>query len=114
MLYNIAAMLAVLTAPAADPIKETHKAYRNCLFTLHNENIRTKTSLPEFRKLADAGCMVERDAYRGVIVKSERSFGSSVAEANSYADEEVQALISGIKANYAENLETGATITLES
>ncbi len=113
MLYNIIAIILALAAPKADPIDDARKAFSNCLFTLHNDNIKVNISLADFRKLADSGCTVEREAYHAIIVKSERNFGSNANEAAAYADEEVQAIISVIKTNYAENLDKGAVLTLE-
>jgi hypothetical protein len=107
------ALLLAMTAAAADPVDVARKTFNNCMLTLHNENITAKASLPEFRKAADAGCQTEKDAFHAVIVKSERGFGSNAADAAAYADEEVQSIISSIKASYAENADNSAVLSLE-
>jgi hypothetical protein len=46
-------------------------------------------------------------------VKSERSYGSSQAEAEKFAAEEIQMLIDSVVTSFNENVENGAKLTLE-
>jgi hypothetical protein len=110
--FGVAIFLAMLAAKA-DPMDDARKAYNNCLMELHNKNVTAKTSKSDFEALVVSGCEVEKASYHGIIVKSERSFGSSVKDATSYADEEVMGVVESIKTSYASNLDTGATLILE-
>jgi hypothetical protein len=46
-------------------------------------------------------------------VKSERSFGSSQAEAEKFANEEIQMLVDSVVTSFNENVESGAKLTPE-
>jgi hypothetical protein len=47
------------------------------------------------------------------LAKSERSFGSSQAEAEKFAAEEIQMLVDSIVTSFNENVENGAKLTPE-
>jgi len=106
-------MLLAMAATAADPLDDSRKAFNNCLLTAHNESVKAKTPVRAFRKLAETTCEAEKAAYRNILVRSERGYGSSTSEANVYADEEVQELIAGVKSFYVENLDIGGIMSLE-
>jgi hypothetical protein len=46
-------------------------------------------------------------------VKSERSFGSSQADAEKFAAEEIQMLVDSVVTSFNENVESGAKLTPE-
>lgn len=110
--YGVAIVLAMVVAKA-DPIDDARKAFNNCMLTMHNEKVREKVSVDDFGKAADAGCATEKQSYHAIVVKSEKSFGSSAKEASDYADEEVQAVIATVKSAFADNLEKGGILSLE-
>lgn len=113
MITQSVAILLAMAATASDPVDDSRKAFNNCLLTAHNDSVKAKTPLREFRKLAETTCEAEKAAYHNIIVKSERGYGSSASEATTYADEEVQMIIAGVKSFYAENLDIGGTMSLE-
>ena len=96
MFFAIAMMLA-----AQDPLMATSRAYSDCLMKLTVSSLDEKKSEKEFVAAANDVCASQRDAYRAAVVKSEREFGSSQADAASYADEEVANVLASMKSNYA-------------
>ena len=113
MITQTVAILLAMAATAGDPMEDSRKAFNNCLLTAHNDSVKAKMPLLEFRKLAETTCAAEKTAYHNIIVRSEREYGSSTSEATTYADEEVQMIIAGVKSFYVENLDIGGTMSLE-
>ncbi|WP_187336170.1 hypothetical protein [Novosphingopyxis iocasae] len=96
MFFAIAMLLS-----AQDPVITTNQAYNDCLMKLTVSSLDEKRSEKEFVAAANDVCASQRDAYRAAVVKSEREFGSSQADAASYADEEIANILAMMKNNYA-------------
>ncbi len=113
MLTLIAATLLSMAAMKADPLDDARRAFNNCMIETHNTAVTEKVSPSAFIKTTETACPVERTAYRDILVKSERSYGSSAKEAEQFANEEVQGLIDSIVTAFNENVENGAKLTAE-
>jgi hypothetical protein len=110
--YGIALIFA-LAAGKADPVDMARKSFNNCMIELHNSSVDVKKSVSDFNKSVSESCVKERAAYHELTVKSERAFGSNANDAAKYADEEVQNVISGVTASFAENVKAGQKLGLE-
>ena len=113
MITIIATALLSMAAMKGDAMDNARKAYNNCMIEVHNVAVTEKASPSAFNKTADAACPTERAAYNAILVKSERSYGSSQAEAEKFAAEEIQMLIDSVVTSFNENVENGAKLTPE-
>jgi hypothetical protein len=102
-----------MAAMKGDAMDNARKAYNNCMIEVHNVAVTEKASPSAFIKTSDAACPTERAAYKAILVKSERSYGSSQAEAEKFAAEEIQMLIDSVVTSFNENVENGAKLTPE-
>jgi hypothetical protein len=113
MLTLVAATMLSMAAMKADPMDNARKAFNNCMIETHNKGVTDKLSPSSFTKAADEACMPERTAYRDVLIKSERSYGSSQKDAEKFASEEVQMIVDSVVSSFNENVENGAKLTPE-
>ncbi|WP_395614923.1 hypothetical protein [Sphingorhabdus sp.] len=113
MITIIATALLSMAAMKGDAMDNARKAYNNCMIEVHNVAVTEKASPSAFIKTSDAACPTERAAYKAILVKSERSYGSSQAEAEKFAAEEIQMLIDSVVTSFNENVENGAKLTPE-
>lgn len=113
MLTLVAATMLSMAAMKGDALDDARKAYNNCMIEVHNVAIGEKASPGGFIKTAEAACMPQRTAYHGMMVKAERSYGSSQKDAEQFASEEVQMLVDSIVGSFNENVESGAKLTVE-
>ncbi len=113
MLKMGVAIFLGLAAMTADPIEASRKAYSNCLREFHNTSVVDKISISDFREKIKLACETERTAYQSTLVRSERSFGASVKEAEAYAAEELQIVIDVISTAFADNAGEGAKLLPE-
>lgn len=97
----------------ADPMDNARKAFNNCMIETHNKGVTDKLSPSSFTKAADEACMPERTAYRDVLIRSERSYGSSQKDAEKFASEEVQMIVDSVVSSFNENVESGSKLTAE-
>lgn len=97
----------------ADPMDDARKAFNNCMIETHNKGVAEKMSPSSFTKAADEACMPERTTYRDILIKSERSYGSSQKDAEKFANEEVQMIVDSVVSSFNENVENGAKLTPE-
>ena len=102
-----------MAAMKGDAMDNARKAYNNCMIEVHNVAVAEKASPSAFIQTSDAACPTERAAYKAILVKSERSYGSSQAEAEKFAAEEIQMLIDSVVTSFNENVENGAKLTPE-
>jgi hypothetical protein len=102
-----------MAAIKADPMDSARKAFNNCMIETHNKAMGDKASPNDFVKMAETACTAEKTSYRDVLVKSERSFGSSQKDAEQFASEEVQMIIDSLVSSFNENVETGSKLTPE-
>jgi hypothetical protein len=113
MITIIATALLSMAAMKGDALDNARKAYNNCMIEVHNVAVTEKASPSAFIQTSDAACPTERAAYKAILVKSERSYGSSQAEAEKFAAEEIQMLIDSVVTSFNENVENGAKLTPE-
>jgi hypothetical protein len=113
MITIIATALLSMAAMKGDAMDNARKAYNNCMIEVHNVAVTEKASPSAFIQTSDAACPTERAAYKAILVKSERSYGSSQAEAEKFAAEEIQMLIDSVVTSFNENVENGAKLTPE-
>ncbi len=100
-------VLALMLA-AQDPMMETNRAYSDCLLKLTVASLEEKKSVAEFEKAAETTCAAQRQGYHEAIAKSEIDFGSTEAEARTYADEELDNMLSAMKSNYTSYADSGS------
>ncbi|MCE2729873.1 hypothetical protein [Sphingorhabdus sp.] len=113
MISLVAATLLSMAAMKGDAMDNARKAFNNCLIETHNTAVGEKASPSDFIKTSDAACPTERAAYKEILIKSERSYGSSMADAEKFASEEIQMIVDSIVTSFNENVENGAKLTPE-
>lgn len=113
MISLVAATLLSMAAMKGDAMDNARKAFNNCMIETHNTGVAEKVSPSAFIKTSDAACPTERAAYKEILVKSERSYGSSMADAEKFAAEEIQMIVDSIVSSFNENVESGAKLTPE-
>ncbi len=113
MISLVAATLLSMAAMKGDAMDNARKAFNNCMIETHNTAVGEKASPSAFIKTSDEACPTERAAYKEILVKSERSYGSSQSEAEKFASEEIQMIVDSIVSSFNENLENGAKLTPE-
>ena len=113
MISLVAATLLSMAAMKGDAVDDARKAFNNCMIETHNTAVGEKASPSDFIKTSDAACPTERAAYKEILVKSERSYGSSMADAEKFAAEEIQMIVDSIVTSFNENIESGAKLTPE-
>lgn len=113
MMTLVAATMLTMAAMKGDALDTARKAYNNCMIETHNKAVGEKTSPSDFLKAAESACQAERTAYHGIMVRAERGYGSSQADAEKFANEEVQMMVDAIVSSFNENVESGAKLTPE-
>ncbi|WP_395627894.1 hypothetical protein [Sphingorhabdus sp.] len=113
MISLVAATLLSMAAMKGDAMDNARKAFNNCMIETHNTAVGEKASPSDFIKTSDAACPTERAAYKEILIKSERSYGSSMADAEKFAAEEIQMIVDSIVTSFNENVENGAKLTPE-
>lgn len=113
MITIIATALLSMAAMKGDAMDNARKALNNCMIEVHNIAVTEKSAPSAFIKTTDAACPTERAAYKDILVKSERFYGSSLADAEKFAAEEIQMLIDSVVTSFNENVEGGAKLTPE-
>jgi hypothetical protein len=113
MITIIATAMLSMAAMKGDPMDNARKAFNNCMIEVHNVAVAEKAAPSAFIQTSDAACPTERAAYKAILVKSERSYGSSLAEAEKFAAEEIQMLVDSVVTSFNENIESGAKLTPE-
>ena len=113
MMTLVAAMMLSMAAQKADPMDNARKAFNNCMIETHNKAVGDKASPSDVVKTAEGACPTERTAYRDILVRAERGYGSSQKDAEKFADEEVQMIVDSVVSSFNENVESGAKMTPE-
>lgn len=109
----VLAMAMHMAAMKADPQNDARKAFNNCLVEEHNSAVEAKKSGSAFNEQLAGACADKRKAYFDIIVRAERSFGSKQADAEQFANEEIQAVIDSITSAFSENASSGARLQPE-
>lgn len=113
MMSVMLAMAMHLAAMKSDPQDNARKAFNNCLVEEHNSAVEAKKSGSAFNEQLAGACAEKRKVYYDMIVRSEKSFGSKQAEAEQFANEELQAVIDSITGAFSQNASTGAKLQPE-
>jgi len=113
MITIIATALLSMAAMKGDPLDDARKSFNNCMIEVHNTAVGEKASPSAFIQTTDAACPTQRAAYKEILLKSERSYGSSQTEAEKFASEEIQMIVDSIVTSFNENIESGAKLTPE-
>jgi hypothetical protein len=109
----VLAMTLNMAAMKTDPQDNARKALNNCYVEEHNKAIEAKKSGAEFNEQIAASCTEVRKTYFDMIVKSERGYGSKQAEAEEFANGEIQSIIDSITSAFSENVSSGAKLQTE-
>jgi hypothetical protein len=107
------AMVMNMAAAKVDPQDNARKALNNCYVEEHNKAVSAKKTGAEFNEQLAASCPELRKTYFDMVVKAERGFGSKQAEAEEYANGEVQLIIEAITTSFSDNVGTGAQLQKE-
>lgn len=114
MIMSLALAMALnMAAMKGDALDDARKGFNNCLIREHNESVKVKKSGSEFNELIQKACPTERQSYFDLLVKSERGYGSKQADAEKYANEEIQMMIDGTTSAYGENRDNGGQLAEE-
>ena len=113
MITLIATALLSMAAMKGDAVDNARKAFNNCMIEVHNVAVSEKLTPSAFIKKSDEACPTERAAYKAILVKAERSYGSSLADAEKFAAEEIQMLVDSVVTSFNENVEGGSKLTPE-
>lgn len=114
MIMSLALAMALnMAAMKGDALDTARKDFNNCLIREHNEAVKVKKSGSEFNELIQKACLTERQSYFDMLVKSEKGFGSKQAEAEQYANEEIQMMIDGTTSAFGENASSGGQLAEE-
>jgi hypothetical protein len=113
MITIIATALLSMAAMKGDAVDNARKAFNNCMIEVHNIAVSEKLTPTAFIKTSDTACPTERAAYKAILVKAERSYGSSLADAEKFAAEEIQILVDSVVTSFNENVEGGSKLTPE-
>lgn len=99
-MIGLALALAMsMAAGKADPQDVARKTFFNCLVDLSVENLDKDVSASDYTKLAQEACTDKKTLYHDIIAKAERAY-SKPAEADKYANEEVQMIIDASTRDY--------------
>ena len=113
MITLIATALLSMAAMKGDAVDNARKAFNNCMIEVHNVAVSEKVTPSAFIKTSDEACPTERAAYNAILVKAERSYGSSLADAEKFAAEEIQILVDSVVTSFNENVDGGSKLTPE-
>jgi hypothetical protein len=113
MITIIATALLSMAAMKGDAMDNARKAFNNCMIEVHNVAVTEKAAPSTFIKTSETACPTERAAYKEILVKSERSYGSSQADAEKFAAEEIQMVVDSVVTSFNVNVEGGSELTPE-
>lgn len=113
MMMTAMALAMALAATKADPQDDARKALNNCFVAEHNKAVSAKKSGAEFNEQIAAACPDERKVYFDILVKGELAFKAKQADAEQYANDEIQSIIDSITSAFGDNVSTGAQLQPE-
>ncbi len=97
-------LFIVAAAASATSLQGSREAYEHCLVKLTADMLKEKKTADEFVEVAKTACEAEKANFHAAVVKDERSAGSSTAEANEFADEEVATVLEDMDMLYADHI----------
>jgi FMN-dependent NADH-azoreductase len=109
----VLAMAMHMAAMKADPQNDARKAFNNCLIDEHNSAVEAQKTGAAFNEQLAGACAETRKAYFDIVVRAEKGFGSKQAEAEKYANEEVQAVLDSVTGAFSENVMSKAKLQKE-
>jgi hypothetical protein len=101
------AMAMNMAAAKADPQEDARKALNNCYVEEHNKAVADKKSGAEFNEQISASCQPERKTYFDMVVKTQRGYGDKQADAEEYANDEIQSIVDSITSAFGDNVTDG-------
>jgi hypothetical protein len=113
MLMNAMALAMAMMAMKGDPQDDARKALNNCFFEEHNKAVASKASGAEFNEQLAAACTDERKVYFDILVKGELAFKAKLADAEEYANEEIQSIVDSVTNAFEDNVSSGAKLQME-
>jgi hypothetical protein len=114
MMTGFALALAMnMAAMKADAQDNARKALNNCYVEEHNKAVEDKKSGAQFNEQMETSCTDKRKTYFDMIVKAQRSYGDKQADAEEFANGEVQAIIDSITEAFNDNVSSGARLQPE-
>ena len=97
-------LMFVAAAASATSLQGSREAYEHCLVKLTADMLAEKKTADEFTEASKTACEAEKANFHAAVVKDERSAGSSSAEANAFADEEVATILDDMAMVYADHV----------
>jgi hypothetical protein len=97
----VLALAMSMATPKSDPQDDARKAFFNCLVALSIENLDKDVAASDYTKIAQDGCVELKTVYHDIIAKGERAY-SKPAEADEFANEEVQNIVDGVTRDYGQ------------
>jgi hypothetical protein len=111
MIIEVFAIMMAMATPKNDPVMIARKAYSNCMVDVTIASLEKKDAEAAFVEKAKAACPDEQAKFRSAVIASERGFGSKMADAEEFANDEVQGLIERYTGSYADYAKEGAQPT---
>ena len=97
-------LFIVAASASATSLQGSREAYELCLNKITIEMLKEKKTAEEFGEASKTVCEEEKANFRAAVAKDERSAGSSAADANEFADEEVATVLEDMQRLYADHL----------
>jgi hypothetical protein len=107
------AMAMNMAAMKADAQQLARKELNNCFVEEHNKAVSEKKDSAAFNEQLASACTEKRKVYFDLVVKAERGFGSKQADAEEYANDEIQSIVDSIVGAFGENATSGAQLQKE-
>lgn len=102
MIVEIFAILMSMAAPKNDPVTVARKAFSNCMVDVTIASLEKKDPEAAFVEKAQTACPTEKAKFRDALIASERGFGSKMADAQEFADDEAKGIIERYTSSYAD------------
>lgn len=113
MMMNALALAMAMMAMKGDPQDDARKALTNCFAEEHNTAVKGKKSGAEFNEQLEKACPDQRKTYFDILVKGELAFKAKQADAEQYANEEIQSIVDSITSSFGDNVSTGYLLEME-
>jgi hypothetical protein len=113
MIMTAMALAMAMAAMKVDPQDDARKALNNCFVEEHNKAVSDKKSGADFNEQLAAACTDERKLYFDILVKGELAFKAKQADAEEYANEEIQSIVDSITNAFGDNVSSGAKLEKE-
>lgn len=95
------ALISATSLATVQDVEPLRLSYSNCLTDFTASHLDLKTGTRAFKSAAKSACLDERNSMVSAITKDELEFGSSDAEASTYANEEADSVLFSFTDGYA-------------